>query len=64
MHSMFSRILHNNKIEYVDLHCSTVFQILIVLSILPEAIWLLSAENEHDNNLLHGQKSDSALSTF
>ena len=32
----------------VYLHCPTVFQILIVLSILPEAICLLSAENEHD----------------
>ena len=43
-----SLILVNIRIEYVYLHCPTVFQILIVLFILPEVIGLLPAENEHD----------------
>ena len=42
------RLLVNFWIENVDLHCPTVFQILIVLSILLEATCLLSAESEHD----------------
>ena len=44
-----NKLLVNIRIEYVYLHCPTVFQIFIVLSILPEAICLLSTENEHDN---------------
>ena len=49
-------ILVNIRIEYVYLHCPTVFQIFIVLSILQEAICLLSAENEHDNIEVKGLK--------